>query len=198
MTAQRSDFGRPLTALSHYRIGAPGTAADRFRADPAPTAGTNNQPGDDMTISTAQTGSRFEYTDRRSESDRTFQQRLQQWETRAAVDVASDVVQERVARAICLAAYHGEPEWIWDRMGSPLRDDYLRLAAAALAAMPPADETLRESVEAEVVELCKLAATYDGIVIDNIEDGIDENADGKASAYTAAAERLRRILGGSR
>lgn len=82
--------------------------------------------------------------DRTKESDRTFQQRLQQWETRAAVDVAGDVVQERVARAICLAAYHGQPEWIWDRMGSPLRDDYLRLAAAALAAMPPVDETLRE------------------------------------------------------
>ena len=36
-----------VTALSHYRIGAPGTAADS--AHPAPTAGTNNQPGDDMT-----------------------------------------------------------------------------------------------------------------------------------------------------
>lgn len=48
MTAQRGDLKRPMTALSHYRIGAPGTAADHC-AHPAPTAGTNNQPGDDMT-----------------------------------------------------------------------------------------------------------------------------------------------------
>lgn len=53
---------------------------------------------------------------------------------------APEALVERMARAICLAAYHGEPEWIWDRMGSPLRDDYLRLAAAALRVVTePAD-----------------------------------------------------------
>ena len=36
--------------ISHHRIGAPGTAANHYRAHPAPTAGTNNQPGDDMTL----------------------------------------------------------------------------------------------------------------------------------------------------
>lgn len=59
------------------------------------------------------------------------------------VDIAADGAVENVARAICLAAYHGEPEWIWDRMGSPLRDDYRRLAAAALRVVTePADGAL--------------------------------------------------------
>jgi hypothetical protein len=51
-----------------------------------------------------------------------------------AAQEPAEIVRERVARAICYAAYHHEPESVWDRMGPQMQDDYRRLAAAALAA----------------------------------------------------------------
>lgn len=135
--------------------------------------------------------------DRTTAPDDVFGPLLARVEAEEPVDIAADAAEEKVARAIHEHEYDPH-EWPWDEQDEGEKEAFRGLARAALAAMSPAHETLREKVKAEVVELSKLAATYGGIVIDNIDDGIDENADGKASAYTAAAERLRRILGGSR
>ncbi len=121
--------------------------------------------------------------DRTTAPDDVFGPLLARVEAEEPVDIAADAAVENVARAICLAAYHGEPEWIWDRMGSPLRDDYLRLATAALAAMSPADETLREKVEALADEWTSRAMNQGGWY---------------EAHYQSLAASLRAALGGSR
>lgn len=56
-----------------------------------------------------------------------------------AVDVAADVAEERVARAIHQEQNRGAH---WELTFERVREEYRRLARAALAAMPPADDDL--------------------------------------------------------
>lgn len=77
---------------------------------------------------------------------------LERIESRPPVDIAADVAEaetvERMAKAIrgeWASASHTE-SYTWDHHQVD-REFYRRLARAALAAMPPADEALRERVE---------------------------------------------------
>lgn len=107
-------------------------------------------------------------------------------EDAVAADVAEDATVERVARAISdvdHAPEHGSSP-PWDEIEPEFQDNYRRLARAAVAAMPPADEALRERVEA-------LADRWQGQV----------DRYGSASCSVPVSERLRELrdaLGGSR
>lgn len=93
-------------------------------------------------------------TDRTTAPDDTFEARLIGWELRSEVDIAADVAVERVAQAMWVAEqddYCGtEHCCTWDSIDGNRRDGYRRLARAALAAMPPADEALRDQYVTEL------------------------------------------------
>jgi hypothetical protein len=75
-------------------------------------------------------GSGAVITDRTAATDDEFAARV------AGIEAAPDAVESlrvRVARAICDAAYYRESESVWPRLGPRLRDDYARLADAAIA-----------------------------------------------------------------
>lgn len=78
-----------------------------------------------------------------------FEAHLVGWESRPAVVIAADVAEaetvERVARALWEFDQPGATPWVELFASSPSRNRYMARAAAALAAMPPADEALREA-----------------------------------------------------
>ncbi len=81
-------------------------------------------------------------TDRTAEPDDVFAARLAVIEAQPAVDIAGDLAEEAVARALFGAAHPSE-DWL---TGYPedMRNYFRRLARAALAAMPPVDAALRD------------------------------------------------------
>ena len=90
-----------------------------------------------------------EYVDRTAEPGAVVDAHLDVWEARPVVDVAADVAEaeqvERVARAMAAVPRDCDA---WPEMSDAGRDLYRRMAAAALSAVPPADEALRQRVEA--------------------------------------------------
>lgn len=73
------------------------------------------------------------YNDLTGQPDAAFDAMLARIEARDEAAEGWETV-ERVARAICAAAYHREVASVWDRMGPQLQSDYRRLAVAALFA----------------------------------------------------------------
>lgn len=105
------------------------------------------------------------------------------------VDAGQDARVETVARAICAAdEFVDGDNWTWDDAGENAHAEYRRMATAALAAMHPAEETLRERVEALAGELDEDGHRYATIP--------EPYAAGIGDARLGAAHRLRAVLGG--
>lgn len=124
--------------------------------------------------------------DRSTEPDAVFVERLASWESAQVVDVAADVAEdavvERVARAIADADGR-DFDYLADR-GDPLAGTFRDMARAAVAAMPPADEALRERLRTLLDER------------ENCWPDFSPAGDPLPAAVPAAV--VREILGGSR
>lgn len=106
-------------------------------------------------------------------------------------EAGQDARVETVARAIAEADYENVGKgYPWAEMDEGERDIYRALAVAALAAMHPADETLRERLEA-------LAARWESL---DLGVGLYPEDSAHRSAHEdraeACAEDLRAVLGG--
>lgn len=98
------------------------------------------------------------------------------------VDAGQDARVETVARAICAAdEFVDGDNWTWDDAGENAHAEYRRMATAALAAMHPADETLRELLVWLAAEGYEVKA---------------DDTDGPGLTPAEVLDRYRAVLGG--